>query len=88
MQEFLKSPHFDPVLRLPDVEKYIGLRKTAIYDLISRNEFPKPISLGARARGWLLSDLNSWKQVQIEASCGLSEAALQEGIDSCRGEKL
>ena len=50
----------DRVLRLPDTVKKIGLSKGSIYRLMKKNQFPKPIALGERARGWLESDLDLW----------------------------
>ena len=36
----------DRFLRLPEVMQTVGLRRTAIYDKITRGEFPAPIKLG------------------------------------------
>ncbi len=58
----------DPILRLPDVEKQTGLKKSTIYSMIRAREFPRPISLGSRASGWLLSDVNKWKMERIQKS--------------------
>ena len=56
------------ILRLPKVKTRTGLSRSTIYLKISEGEFPKPISLGVRAVGWLESDINSWIEKQIEAS--------------------
>jgi prophage regulatory protein len=48
------------VLRLPAVQARVGLSRSSIYLRIARNEFPKPISLGARAIGFLESEISSW----------------------------
>ena len=58
----------DPILRIPDVEKQVGLKKSTIYEMVKREEFPPPIRLGSRASGWLLSEINKWKQERIAAS--------------------
>ncbi|MGJ8682155.1 helix-turn-helix transcriptional regulator [Paraglaciecola sp.] len=68
------STNSDPILRITGVEKEVGLKKSTIYKLIKQNEFPQPISLGARASGWLLSEINQWKQNRI---------ALSRGNDKC-----
>lgn len=60
----------DPILRMPEVERTTGLKKSTIYNLIKQNEFPKPISLGLRASGWLMSEVNQWKQGRIALSRG------------------
>jgi prophage regulatory protein len=52
------------VLRLPAVESRTGRKKTSIYWLIARGEFPAPIPIGARARGWLESEVEAWIEAQ------------------------
>lgn len=56
------------ILRLPQVKNRVGLSRSSIYLAISRGNFPSAISLGARAVGWLESDINSWLVKRIEAS--------------------
>lgn len=58
----------DPILRISDVEKSVGLKKSTIYALIQKKEFPSPIKLGSRSSGFLLSEINQWKQTRINAS--------------------
>ena len=56
-------------LRLPEVINKIGIQKTAIYDRITRQEFPKGIQLaGGRAVVWLESDVEAWMQEQVESA--------------------
>ncbi|MEO9944042.1 AlpA family transcriptional regulator [Paraglaciecola sp.] len=59
---------------MAEVERTTGLKKSTIYLLVKQNEFPKPISLGLRASGWLMSEINQWKQERI---------ALSRGKDKC-----
>ena len=56
------------VLRLPSVKSLTGLSRSTIYLRISEGTFPKPINLGARAVGWLESDITDWIQGRIEES--------------------
>ena len=56
------------ILRLPDVISRVGLRRASIYLHISKGSFPKPISLGARAVGWLESDIDGWIAARIEVT--------------------
>ena len=56
------------VLRLPKVKSLTGLSRSTIYLRISEGTFPKPINLGARAVGWLESDIQSWIENRIEES--------------------
>jgi len=41
------------ILRLPTVKDRTGLSRSTIYLRISQGKFPKPVSLGGRAVGWI-----------------------------------
>jgi prophage regulatory protein len=56
------------ILRLPEVRKSTGLSRSTIYLRISQGTFPKPVSLGGRAVGWLEAEIQDWLQRRIEAS--------------------
>lgn len=56
------------ILRLPAVKNHVGLSRSTIYLLMSKNEFPAQISLGDRAVGWLEEDIQNWLAEKIEAS--------------------
>lgn len=56
------------VLRLPAVKNRVGKSRSSIYLAIQRGEFPAPISLGARAVGWLESDVEAWISSRIQTS--------------------
>lgn len=57
------------IIRLPEVKRRTGLSRSSVYAKISRGPyrvcdrdslFPKPIPLGARAVGWLESEIDAW----------------------------
>jgi len=48
------------ILRLNEVIKRCSLSRSSIYSFIAKNKFPKQISLGERAVGFLESEINSW----------------------------
>jgi len=56
------------ILRLPVVKARTGLSRSTIYLRIKEGTFPKPISLGARAVGWLESEIGEWLENQIKQS--------------------
>ncbi len=56
------------VIRLPDVKAITSLSRSAIYDRISKGTFPKQISLGGRAIGFLESDVQKWIEQRVAAS--------------------
>jgi len=50
----------DRILRKPEVLETVGLGNTALYELISDGEFPRPIQLSKRSVGWLESEVQEW----------------------------
>jgi prophage regulatory protein len=66
--DVLPNPPSDPILRLPEVERQTGLKKTYIYALVKKGEFPTPIKLGERASGWLSSEVCQWVQDRVAIS--------------------
>jgi len=58
------------ILKLPEVESRVGYKSSSIYAKIQRNEFPRPISLGPRAVGWLEADVNAWIEKRVQLSQG------------------
>ena len=56
------------ILRLPAVKNRTGLSRSSIYLRLSEEQFPKPISLGPRAVGWVESDIEDWIKDRIDQS--------------------
>ncbi|MCG7969989.1 MAG: AlpA family transcriptional regulator [Candidatus Thiodiazotropha taylori] len=56
------------ILRLPIVKARTGLSRSTIYVRISEGRFPKAVSLGNRAVGWVEAEINDWLNQQIESS--------------------
>ena len=54
------------LLRLADVRERVPYSRSTIYKLISQGEFPKPISIGARAVAWVESDIDAWIEKRIQ----------------------
>jgi prophage regulatory protein len=50
------------ILRLAEVKRLTGLGKTSIYKLMSEGNFPRAVSLGSRAVGWIVRDIRAWLQ--------------------------
>jgi prophage regulatory protein len=69
------------ILRLPDVKRSTGLSRSTIYLRIAQGTFPKPVSLGGRAVGWLEAGVQQWLQCRIEASRNESHGVLAFGSD-------
>ncbi len=45
---------------MPDVKARTGLSRSSIYVFMADGTFPKPVSLGVRAVGWLDSEITAW----------------------------
>jgi prophage regulatory protein len=58
----------DKILRKRAVLEKTGLSNSTLYDRISKELFPKPISLGGRAVGWLQTELEAWIAEQVRKS--------------------
>lgn len=50
------------ILRRPAVEAKVGLSRSAIYMLMAKGLFPRPIKLSTRAVGWRAADIDAWLQ--------------------------
>ena len=50
----------EKIIRLREVLDRTGLSRSMAYDLIEKEKFPRPVSLGARAVGWLSSQIDAW----------------------------
>jgi prophage regulatory protein len=48
-------------LRMPDVIKLVGIKRTVIYERIKKGTFPKPVQIGARAVAWDEEELAVWQ---------------------------
>lgn len=56
------------ILRRRDVQARTGLSRSTIYLKVSQGTFPKPISIGARAVGWISAEIDTWLEQQVAAS--------------------
>lgn len=56
------------ILRLSDVIARTKISRSTIYAKISEGTFPKQILLGARAVGWVESEISEWIDKQIQES--------------------
>jgi len=48
------------ILRLPDLCDKVGLKSSAIYEMVKAGEFPAPVKLTKRSSGWIESEANEW----------------------------
>ncbi len=50
----------DRLLRLPEVQRLTGLRRTAIYEQMQRGVFPRSVKAGPRAATWSERAVQAW----------------------------
>lgn len=55
-----KPMQTDRILRMKELPAKVGIQKSLIYELIKKGEFPKPIKLGERARGFRESEVDAF----------------------------
>ncbi|EAS1759912.1 AlpA family phage regulatory protein [Salmonella enterica] len=48
------------LLRLKEVERRTGLKKTQIYSLMKMKDFPTSIKIGKTSVAWLEQEINDW----------------------------
>lgn len=56
------------IIRLPEVMAKVGLKKSAIYNMIRRGEFPAQVRLGLHASGWIESEIDVWVSSRTETA--------------------
>jgi prophage regulatory protein len=67
------------ILRLPTVKARTGASRSSIYLWVSEGSFPRPVSLGARAVGWIESEVDEWISGRIRQSRSGDSVALKHG---------
>jgi len=60
-------------LRLPEVLARTGLSRSTIYVRLEQGRFPRPVSLGGRAVGWIEAEVDDWIRERVDESRGGAE---------------
>jgi len=74
----------DPILRLPDVVRIMGRRKTAIYGDVKAAVLTKPVPLGGRSVGWPLSEIDAVNRARV---AGQSDKELRALVGLLHAER-
>ncbi len=53
------------ILRLKEVIAATGFCRASIYQKMKDGQFPRPIPISARSRGWLESEVLDWQKARI-----------------------
>ena len=56
------------IIKLPRVKEKTALSRSSIYAKIKEGSFPQQIRLGARAIGFIESEIDAWIHARIESS--------------------
>jgi prophage regulatory protein len=54
------------VLKVKQVAEEINVSVPQVYRLVSIGSFPKPIKLGERGSGWLITEIDAWLQSRVD----------------------
>ena len=54
------------VLKVTQVAEEINVSVPQVYKLVSLGRFPKPIKLGERGSGWLITEIDAWLQSRVD----------------------
>jgi len=63
------------ILRRKEVQARTGLARSTIYHYIKTGTFPRPVPLGARAVGWLESEVCDWIAERVRIARGDAKSA-------------
>jgi prophage regulatory protein len=73
----------DPLLRLPEVQRLTGLKRSAIYAQMQKGTFPRSVNVGPRAASWSEASIQAWTAGCLERQ-GRSNLVL---TGTLRGER-
>jgi prophage regulatory protein len=60
--EFSRAP---ALLRLPEVIRKTGYKRSTLYAMVQDHRFPAPIQLGPRAVAWASNEVDGWIHERI-----------------------
>lgn len=66
MNQSPEVPSHVQILRLPQVCRITGLGRSMIYQLEAESRFPARVRIGARAVGWVESEVQVWLAGRIQ----------------------
>ena len=63
-----RIPTAPTILRRKQVESRVGLKRSTLYQRVAEGTFPAPVTLGARAVGWVEAEVDQWLRDRIAES--------------------
>jgi len=61
--------------RLAEVMRRTGLSQSAVYSAVSRDEFPRPLKITAKAVAWVSTEVSDWIASRPRQTAGMQPAA-------------
>ncbi|CAK7020138.1 helix-turn-helix transcriptional regulator [Saezia sanguinis] len=58
------------ILRIEEVEKRVGFKRSYIYRLMKGGKFPQNGRIGIRAVGWSSHDIDQWIEARLQSPLG------------------
>lgn len=55
-------------IRLPEVCRRVGLKKSTLYKLMADGDFPLPVKPTPRTSAWIDEEVDGWQEERIAAS--------------------
>jgi prophage regulatory protein len=66
------SPHCTvTILRLREVLKRISVSRSTLLRSVARGDFPRPVLVGKRCRGWIEADILHWLNQRRQSGDGI-----------------
>ena len=63
----LSEKYYDPIWRMSETCRQVGLSRSTIYRLIDLGDFPQPIPLSSKSIGFVSSEVIAWKEKRMAA---------------------
>jgi prophage regulatory protein len=64
------------IIKLPQLIDRTKVSRAAIYAMMARGEFPRPVRLGRRSVGWRVEDIDAWIADRPEGGSWRGEAPI------------
>jgi len=68
VSHIILQPQTRCILRIREVERRTGYKRSHIYHLMKESRFPRHFKIGVRAVGWDSEDIDQWINSQLKKS--------------------
>lgn len=82
----MNTPKEVTFLKIQDVCQKTRLAKSSAYELAQKDEFPRPIRIGARASVWAAHEIEAWNRAKLAGASKEQIRALVSDLEASRKE--